>query len=271
MVTKYFGVPFANSGDKTSIPDASQPSGVVSFEDGWTPDYAKDQVTDPSAKDIPRQSENYFKFTVTEALKEIQEVGFKPYSALVNYPVGAFTPGSDNILYKCLINNGPATTVVDPVGDVTGTWESAINVPDASEIEKGIIQIATTPEAEARTDDTKALTPKKGNELVAARRVVILAFGTYTSGTFTIPGSRVWTDFERVEVLANSLDTLLTRTSGSGFVTQEFITAHPTSWEIVTTSGSPSESVTVTAINSTQFSVSRSSNDSLRQVIGVLK
>lgn len=126
MVTKYFETPFANTGDKTTIPDASQPSGDVSFEDGWTPDYAKDQATDIDAKDVSRQSENYFKFTVTEALKEIQENGFKPYDALVNYPVGAVTPGSDDILYKCLIANGPASTVVDPVGDVSGTWSLLI-------------------------------------------------------------------------------------------------------------------------------------------------
>lgn len=122
MVTKYFETPFANTGDKTTIPDALQPSGDVSFEEGWSPDYEKDQATDPDAKDVSRQSENYFKFTVTEALKEIQENGFKIYDALVNYPVGAITPGSDTILYKCLIVNGPDTSVVDPVGDVTGTW-----------------------------------------------------------------------------------------------------------------------------------------------------
>ena len=122
MVAKYFGTPFANSGDKTTIPDASQPSGDVSFEDGWTPDYSKNQVTDPNAKDIPRQSENYFKFVVTEALKEIQEYGSKPYDDLVNYPVTAIVLGSDGVLYTCQIANGPATSVVDPVGDGSGTW-----------------------------------------------------------------------------------------------------------------------------------------------------
>lgn len=122
MTTKYFSIPFANSGDKTSIPDASQPSGSVSFEDGWTPDYEKDQATDPDAKDVSRQNENYFKFSVTESLKEIQEIGFKPYDPLVNYPIGASTFGSDGLNYKADIANGPATSVVNPVGDLTGTW-----------------------------------------------------------------------------------------------------------------------------------------------------
>ena len=119
----YFSIPFANTGDQTVIPQPSQPSGDVSMEEGWTPDYALDQATDPNAKDIPRQSENWFKNVVTDALKELQEVGFKPYSALVNYPVPAFTVGSDGLLYKCLIVNGPASSVVDPVGDLTSTWK----------------------------------------------------------------------------------------------------------------------------------------------------
>jgi len=120
MTTKYFSIPFANSGDKTSIPDASQPSGSVSFENGWTPDYEKDQATDPDAKDVSRQNENYFKFSVTEALKELQEYGYKPYSDLVNYPVNAVV-FKNGIRYECLIANGPASTVVDPVGN-PDTW-----------------------------------------------------------------------------------------------------------------------------------------------------
>jgi len=125
MTSKYFGVPFANAGDKTTIPDASQPSGDVSFTDGYTPDYEKNQATDPEAKDVPRQSENYFKFSITEAMKEIQERGGKVYDPVVNYLVGGIIIGSDNNFYRCLIKNGPDSSfvpVVDPVGDATGTW-----------------------------------------------------------------------------------------------------------------------------------------------------
>lgn len=125
-MTKYFGVPFANSGDKSTVLDPSQPDGTVNFEDGWTVDYSLDQATDPNAKDIPRQGENYLKFVITEALKELQEYGFKVYAADVNYPVGSVTLGSDNNLYQAHIANGPSSTVVDPVADLTGTWGSAI-------------------------------------------------------------------------------------------------------------------------------------------------
>ena len=127
-MTKYFGVPFAVSGDKTAVPDALQPGGKVSYTEGWTADYEADQTTDPNAKDVDRQAENQLKFDITDALKEMQERGFKVYDALVNYPVDSYTLGSDGNPYRSLIANGPASTVVDPVGDLTGTWIPAIGV-----------------------------------------------------------------------------------------------------------------------------------------------
>lgn len=57
-MAKLFSIPFAVSGDKTPVPDASQPSGNVSYTDGYTPDYQADQATDPNAKDIERQKLN---------------------------------------------------------------------------------------------------------------------------------------------------------------------------------------------------------------------
>jgi len=48
------------------------------------------------------------------------------YDPTVNYIAGiSYTIGSNGIIYFALITNGPASTVVNPVGDVTGTWEFA--------------------------------------------------------------------------------------------------------------------------------------------------
>jgi hypothetical protein len=204
MATKYFETPFANSGDKTSIPDASQPSGNVSFEEGWGPDYAKDQATDPTAKDIPRQSENYFKFTVTEALKEIQERGFKPYDPLVNYPVGAFIPGSDNILYKSAIKNGPAVDflpVVDPVGDLTGTWETS-EVLQATETVAGKAEIATQAETDAITDDSRFVTPLKLGGSVGVANSPLIKTALNALGSAPIYACRAWVNFNGTGVVA---------------------------------------------------------------------
>lgn len=125
MAPKYFDVPWAESGDKTTIPNTTQPSGDVSYPEGWTPDYELDQTGGPPAKDVERQKENQFKFDVTEFLKQVQENGIPLYNANFNYPVGAYTLASDAVLYQALIANGPATTVRDPIGDTTGTWISS--------------------------------------------------------------------------------------------------------------------------------------------------
>lgn len=44
------------------------------------------------------------------------------YSGSVNYLVGNYAKGSDDQLYVCETDNGPGTSVVDPVGDLTGRW-----------------------------------------------------------------------------------------------------------------------------------------------------
>lgn len=124
MSSKYFDVPWAESGDKSAIPNTAQPSGDVSYPEGWTPDYELDQVTEPTAKDVERQKENQFKFDITQLLKEIQENGLPVYDANYNYALGAYTLAGDGILYRALIANGPLTTIRNPIGDTTGSWLS---------------------------------------------------------------------------------------------------------------------------------------------------
>lgn len=124
MASKTFDPPFAESGNKSAIPNTTQPSGDVSYPEGWGPDYERDQATDPLAKDVERQKENQFKFDVTEFLKEVQQNGIPVYNANYNYPVGAYTLASDGILYQALVANGPLTTIRNPIGDTTGSWIS---------------------------------------------------------------------------------------------------------------------------------------------------
>lgn len=72
---KFFRLPFAVSGDKTAVPDASQPSGSVSYEDGFGVDYELDPGVDPAAKDVPRDETNQLFYDITNAIKEYQEFG----------------------------------------------------------------------------------------------------------------------------------------------------------------------------------------------------
>lgn len=60
----------------------------------------------------------------------IDALDYQPYNAALDVPVGGRRKGSDNILYRALIANGPSTTVVNPVGDMSGTWvaDNPVNI-----------------------------------------------------------------------------------------------------------------------------------------------
>ena len=124
MASKTFTVPFADSGDKTAVPDPTQPAGAMSYTEGFPLEYELDQVTEPTARDVPRQETNQLYFDITEFLQEIQQNGLSVYNATYNYAVGAHTIASDGILYRALLVNGPASVVRDPVGDTSGSWLS---------------------------------------------------------------------------------------------------------------------------------------------------
>jgi hypothetical protein len=72
---KFFRIPFATSGDKVAVPDDSQPSGSVSYTDGFGVDYELDPGVDPAAKDVPRDESNQLYFDITNAIAELQSFG----------------------------------------------------------------------------------------------------------------------------------------------------------------------------------------------------
>ncbi len=72
---------------------------------------------------------NQILYNYSQLLNGLDKRGILPYSTDVDYDdLPAIAWGSDGIAYKALIANGPATTVVDPVGDVTGTWVSFLAI-----------------------------------------------------------------------------------------------------------------------------------------------
>jgi hypothetical protein len=92
---KFFRIPFANGGDKTPIPDDTDPSGNVSFEQGYGPDYQR-QKTDPASKNIERDKMNSLFNEVTVAVGELQEHGVADFitSALNGGTPFAYSTGS---------------------------------------------------------------------------------------------------------------------------------------------------------------------------------
>lgn len=126
MTVKYFSYPFATGGDLTAIPDTTQPSGIVSYQQGFGPDYALVD-TDPSSLDIPRNQFNQLMNDITMAIQQIQQNGFpifitsamndgSPYA----YSKNSFVLASDGNVYYSLIN---ANTDTPP----TSNWQIFIN------------------------------------------------------------------------------------------------------------------------------------------------
>lgn len=92
--SKFFGIPFATSGDKATIPEAVQPSGAISFTQGYGPDYERDPATDPLAKRVPRDETNELYYQITNSLRYLQLYGLPQYTSVAdggpaNYPVTA--------------------------------------------------------------------------------------------------------------------------------------------------------------------------------------
>lgn len=105
MLNQFFRTPFASAGDKTAVPEATQPDGSVSYNQGWSPDYEL-PYSNASSKDIPRDKSNQLAFAITKALQEYQTNGVPDWidptqNGGVNfpYPLGARVRYIDGLIY----------------------------------------------------------------------------------------------------------------------------------------------------------------------------
>jgi len=116
----YLRVPFASSGDRTVIPEATQPDGSVSYTEGFGFDYQREQGVDPNAKDVPRDQTNDLFYQIMVAVKQYQETGFPPWitaaeNAGVSFPYAknVVVLYSDGSLYQSLVDANTATPGAD--------------------------------------------------------------------------------------------------------------------------------------------------------------
>ncbi|MGB5115711.1 MAG: phage tail protein [Providencia rettgeri] len=105
-MTKIFKVPFATQGDRTSIPDEVQADGAVSYTQGYSYDYERDQQTDPAAKDIEREKMNGIFHDITEAIGELQSFGFPKWATEGKpYPIRAIVYHKNKTWQSKIENN----------------------------------------------------------------------------------------------------------------------------------------------------------------------
>lgn len=101
---------YANSGDVGL--------GGLDLNELWPIAYSTPGGTYPQRE----QFNQLFRYLSALAVEVNQDGPFLDYSATIDYSVGAVITGTDLNRYECLIANGPTSSVVDPVGDTTGTW-----------------------------------------------------------------------------------------------------------------------------------------------------
>ncbi len=65
---------------------------------------------------------NYLFNLIYKWIKQINDVGILEYDNGTDYIISSIVNGSDGIIYQARSANGPSSSVVDPVGDATGTW-----------------------------------------------------------------------------------------------------------------------------------------------------
>lgn len=105
----------------------------------------------PPASDIAGL---YYSFTYF--LKALQQTGIAEYSAVQDYHLNDITKApSGSKIYRSLINNN----IGNPLTDIT-KWEELdlLALKQATTSQRGTLQIATTSDINAGTDNTKALT-----------------------------------------------------------------------------------------------------------------
>lgn len=128
----YFLFPFATGGDATPIPEPTQGSGAVSYEQGYGPYYALNLLTDPLALPIGRLTMNQLFFDITSQLQQYSQYGTPPFiTSLQNggspfpYPQYARVYYTDGQVYENQVNMntvlpGTDTSWLKISGDATG-------------------------------------------------------------------------------------------------------------------------------------------------------
>jgi|SRR5690242_14146359 len=131
----YYQFPFALEADDLSgndIPMATDPSGGVSYQQGWTDPYEENLLTNPNALPIPRGQMNWVLYDITNNLQEYQQYGTPQWVTgnTVQYPIFARVYYLGQV-YENLVVNNTATPGADSTwrvvsGNVEGVQSGTV-------------------------------------------------------------------------------------------------------------------------------------------------
>lgn len=172
MNQHYFDVPFAFSGDKTSIPDPLQVGGTVSFTEGWNYNYQRNLSTDPAALPIDRSTTNWLFMQITQALQALQQAGVPEFITAANNGGSTFSYGKGSVVLWSASGNAPFTKYVNLTAGNTATPSASDPQGLTSGWQVVVDPISTAAQAGTGTDDASIMTPLKVASQVALRALL---------------------------------------------------------------------------------------------------
>lgn len=158
-MARFIRFPWATTGDRTAIPFNTDPSGAVSYAQGYGPDY---EITpgDPGWKPVPRDETNGLYYDLTDNIRQYQVNGAPDWhpaadndGVAISYPLNAIVRHND-LVYRSIV----AANTVEP-GTDPARWVVDGVAGAATTVISGLTRYATTAEAAARTINNAAVTP----------------------------------------------------------------------------------------------------------------
>jgi len=154
---KFFKYKWAVDGETTAVPNAVDPSGYVSYRQGYGADYSRVYGTDPLAKAPERVKLNAVLQDITAELQSLQVHGYPDYitSALNDgtayaYDIGAVVRWTDNKNYRNTVagnTNDPSVSGWEVNGDTSNL------APKANPVFTGTVSVESSIVFEGATAD----------------------------------------------------------------------------------------------------------------------
>lgn len=123
MTIKYFVEPFAFSGIVAPVPDAAQLNNTLSYEKGFTSQYALIQ-SDPASINVPLDQFNQILNDITSAIQNIQQFGIPYFITDTRNGGAAFGYAKHALCYQPADNNVYQSTITNNTNVPPGTgWQ----------------------------------------------------------------------------------------------------------------------------------------------------
>ncbi|UAW63505.1 hypothetical protein KMZ15_05245 [Mycoavidus sp. HKI] len=160
MQQKFFTKPFAILGDREAVPNDTQITGDVSYEQGYGYDYQRDQAIDPLAKPIERTKLNAILHDITDVLQQYQACGTPEWVSAADNDGESF-PYAQGARVRYRTNETEPWNLYESLGDHNTTAPS-----DPEKWMRVVSAIASVEQAVDGTDNHSIMTPLRVAQVI---------------------------------------------------------------------------------------------------------